>query len=368
MKPYITFSLIRIFIFFLIASVSCKKSDSLENGSASGGNQTISYTFTNPINIKVTNPLSSTIFFAQEIITNNYIYTALGYPGVGNPTNLRVTRIPIGSSSSQSINSLTTAYQFNPSNFLIKLGTTTRNLFTVDESDQNLFILSKGDPALIGGGCCGTSVGYQIFKWDLSSLILSRVTAGNQLDILEGMDLKCFRIGPDASFYISSTAYNGSIIKISATGSITTIATNLINPGYFAITENSLFVPINSISGKIIKIDQNNNIQTIIQNLTGPTNVDVDNYGSLVVRSQTTIDGGNYHRYDIYKQNGSFIANVKDESGNSILSNTYENMPMIFDSFNNLYLYHADGVVNGGFTYNNPIGQKGLFKIGIIRK
>ncbi len=104
----------------------------------------------------------------------------------------------------------------------------------------------------------------------------------------------------------------------------------------------------------------------MITNLTGPASVAIDNHESLIIISQTTIEGGNYHRYDIYKQDGIQVGNIRDNNDISILSNTFETTSMFIDGFNNLYFYHEDRILFNGYVtnddvFNNPQGN-GIFK------
>lgn len=349
------------FLFLLVFSVSllqaCEKEEATVNPPAVGPTP-VSYSYTNPVNIKITS--TGGAFMPIEVVTNNYIFS---YINVNQNSTITIFRYPIGSTSQTLFTTNLGLLGFNVSPPQgISLATNNHNkygLFTVDKSESIVYFLSKSQNWM------------QIFKWDLASGQVTKLLPdfSNGLDFLVNSGFKCMRIANDGTIYIASMANNGCIVKVnSTTGVVFTIASNLINPGYFDINNGSLYVPINSASGgKVIRIDQNNAITDVRVNLTGPTNVAIDNYGNLVVRSQTTIDGGNYHRYDMFNMSGINISNVRDASGVSILSNTMENTPMTFDSYNNLYFFHADGVVSGGITNNNPIGQRGLFKIGIIK-
>lgn len=363
-----------ITLFTILILKSCINKENIDPPGGQN-NQPISYRFENPINIKISH-VGTRTSIPQEIVTSNYIFSELGNVGTGiPPLAFRINRIPIGNTNgTQGLTSVSQTHELQClTGFRIGIGSNSGNstscIYTIDRSERFVYMLSSGQPGFIGGGCCGSSVGYQLFQWDLQTGVFSRITPGSQLNSIAGSNLRCLKMFNDTIFYLSSTYANGSIIKITRSGALTVIASQLINPGYFEIKGNNLFVPINTSTGKIVKIELNNNnrITDIVTNITGPTNVAIDNYGSLVIRSRTTINGGNYHRYDIYKEDGTFVANIRDANNTSILSDIYENTPMLFDSYNNLYFYHADGVASGGVTYNNPVGQKGLFKIPILK-
>lgn len=357
----------------MILLQACTKDDSTGNSSGGsgggGGGQGVSYTFDNPVNIKITPAPDLYGRLIAEYVTRNYIFSNIGH-------NLTIDRYPIGST-------FKTTLSINPSSvipagynaFMDYMGfpttspptptNATLNLFTVDKAESNLYMLSR----VYSNGNSNIYY-YQIYKLSLGTLQLTKLFPDitNALDVFKGgVSLNCIRVSENGDIFIASSANNGSIAKVNAAGNFSIVASNLINPGFFDIQNADLYVPINSANGRVIKINGANVVTELISSLTGPTNVALDNYGNLLVRSRTTVAGGNYHRYDLYKTDGTTIGNVKDASGSSILSNIYENTPMSFDSYNNLYFYHADGVVNGGLTYNNPIGQKGLFKMGIIK-
>lgn len=361
------------FVFFLtlLSLIACDKDKDITSPTGQGGGSgtAISYSYGNPLNIKITAPYTNHI--DQESVTENYIY----YKLMHNGNTIKINRTPIGSNFPITLTSSYIPSSVVPTGWALSgafykytnsnIPVTNDGLFCIDDSETNLYMLAPIVEVIRPNHY------YQLIKWNMTTGQVMKFFSdfSNSLDGLKNVEKKCMRIGLDGNIYIASLAFNGSIIKINSTSAaISIVANNLINPGYFDFYNGSLFVPINTASsGKVIKIDQNNIITDILVNLTGPTNVAIDNYGSILVRSQTTIDGGNYHKYDLFKIDGGIIGNVRDASGISILSNTYENTPMTFDSFNNLYFYHADGVVVGGITYNNPVGQKGLFKMGIIK-
>lgn len=331
----------RKFLIFTIALataanlLSCKK----DKGTGSTDPTTpVTYRFTDPVNISLqigTNPISSTDLRVRQQVIGNNIY--LAFAG-------SVWRTPIGSTTR-------TETGFN--------GISTQTLFVIDKNEQFIYILTP------------VTTGMQIIKGNLAtraSVNLLSEPGITQLNYLKTVQLNCMKVDDAGNFYIASMANNGSIVKVSAGGQVTLIARDLINPGYFEIRNEILYVPVNSgPGGRIIKIDGNNTVTDLVTNLTGPTNLVIDNHGNFVVRNTTTVSGANYHRYDIYNPDGIIISNIKDAGGTSILSNIYENMPMYIDSYNNLYFYHADGVFSGGYTYNNPVGQKGIFKIALTK-
>ncbi|MBL0202725.1 MAG: hypothetical protein IPP81_21975 [Chitinophagaceae bacterium] len=376
-----------LFVLLLISIQACNKDDVNNNPSGGGGGSAIiSYSFSNPVNILRlgSDNIIPSAAVSTEISSNYINFLSLGdsvliylkapigqtnsISNNGTRTNLSTTNLisPILPSLGGSIDKTGLPnfnFLANPlSNFFWYFNYyQTVGLFTIDKNETNIYAFVPIKSNLNNG-----NKWKQILKWNLSTNQVSKLLPdnSNQLNFLNSFAPICIRIdGTDV--YIASMANNGCVVKITGSGNVILMASNLINPGFFQVYNSNLYVPINSASnGKIIKIDQNKTVTDVITNLTGPTNVAIDNYGNLVVRSLTTIGGGNYHRYDLYKMDGNIIGNVKDASGNSILSNTNENMPMTFDSYNNLYFFHADGVVNGGLTYNNPTGQKGLFKLG----
>jgi hypothetical protein len=350
----------------------------------------MSYSFSNPVSIKITNPTNqyggpvisqpTALRLGQEFIYGSHIYTGLKNENIGlyEPiVRLSVQRAPIGAVGSTSVFSSLLPVEYldfgNTSDFgyyfpnfysgnpvsVLHGNIPTLSLFSIDRNEQIVYIL----------GITNNGEGIRILKWSIETGIISDlVTDLTQLNNLNSKQLKCMRIDDAGDLYIASMANNGSIIKISTIGIVTSIASNLINPGFFQIHEGNIYVPINSATeGRIVKFDKEGTRSYVITNLTGPTNVVIDNHKNIVVRSLTSVAGANYHRYDIYKPDGNFIANITDATGNSILSNVYENMPMYIDTFNNLYFYHADGIASGGATSNNPIGQKGIFKISLIK-
>lgn len=375
----------RFFVVILITILlyACEKIES------PSGDLPFSYSFSNPVSIKITNPSNqyggpvisqpTALRLTQEFIYGSHIYTGLKSENIGlyGPIiRLSVQRTPLGAVGSTNVFSTvlpveyldfgnTSGFGFYFPNFysgspvsVLHGNIPTLSLFSIDKNEQIVYIL----------GITNNGEGIKIIKWSIETGIISDlVTDLTQLNNLNGKQLKCMRIDDTGDLYIASMANNGSIIKVSTVGIVTSIASNLINPGFFQIHEGNIYVPINSVTeGRIVKFNKDGTRSDIITNLTGPTNIVIDNHKNIVVRSLTTVAGANYHRYDIYKPDGNFIANITDASGNSILSNVYENMPMYIDSFNNLYFYHADGVASSGVTSNNPIGQKGIFKISLI--
>ncbi|MBX3242440.1 MAG: hypothetical protein KIT80_04820 [Chitinophagaceae bacterium] len=337
-------------------------------------NNPITYSFTNPVNIRIesisSNGSGSNILSKTQIV-DNYIYST--FPRSINSNNYSefIKKTPIGIS-----NYVTTGFEINPGSYQFVnqnasnkyAASITVSLFTIDKKGEHIYIFNTKR----GAYSPAPDKVQQIYKGNLSTGTTTEIIpTGNiaQLNFLQEYSIKCMRVDDLGNVYIASVANNGCIVKVSSSGQITQLATGLINPGYFDIHNGSLYVPIDlATGGKIVKIDANSgNLSNVITNLTGPANVVIDNYGNIVVRSLTTVDGGNYHRYDIYKPTGDFISNIQDINGYSILSDIYENMPMYIDADNNLYFYHADDVSSGGYTSNNPKGQKGIFKIGVIK-
>ncbi len=360
---------------FLLLVLGCKKNTTDTGGDDDNPNNGISYSFTNPVNVRIesisSNGSGSNILSKTQIV-GNYIYST--FPRSINSNNypefLKKTAIGIS-------NPVTTGFTINPGSYQFYnqnasnkyAASVTISLFAIDKKGEYVYtfnikrnVYSPAEPGSV----------QQIYKGNLSTGTNTEIIPVGDIELLNFLQeysIKCMRVDDLGNVYIASVANNGCIVKVSASGRISQLATGLINPGYFDIHNGSLYVPIDlAVGGKIVKIDASSgNVTNVVTNLTGPTNVVIDKYGSFIVRSLFTLSGGNYHGYDIYRPNGEHISDVTDFNGYSILSDTYENMPMYIDADNNLYFYHADGVSNGGYTSNNPKGQKGIFKIAIIK-
>lgn len=361
----------------LLLTTGCKKetADPWEDDDPDDQDNPISYSFSDPVNVRINAQhvgIASKSLLSKTEIAGNYIYFSSGTGYDNFPSDIFKSPIGVSNSISTGFEINPNAYEFNYSNNAVNKYTLRPavSLFTIDKSGEYLYRFNTNTGQLHDLAKHGVS--FQVYKGNLSTGASTELVSSGaltQLNFLANADLKGMRVDDAGNVYIASMAKDGCIVKVSASGQVTQLATNLINPGFFTIHNGFLYVPIGlATDGKIVKIDRDNgNITNVITNLTGPTNVVVDNHGNLVVRSLHTSNGGNYHRYDIYKPNGEFIDYITDASGYSILSDTYENMPMYVDSNNNLYFYHADGVVSGGYTSNNPKGQKGIFKIGLIK-
>lgn len=366
--------------FFLLAS-SCTKDPNTESepdpNNPDNPQVPITYSFTNPINIKIINVARyiSGYMLPKTQILGNYIYSTPYTPRPYLNDIKDILKIPIGSS-----NELTTSFKIFPGSldFLYNEYAVNKytlhsgkniSLFTVDKKGENIYIVGI---EAYNYQYMGSKVEANIYKGNIASGSLTSLVTTEDLSKLKFLisyDLKCLKVDDAGNIYVASTAKNGCIVKITSDGAISELATDLINPGFFDIRGEDLYVPVDiATNGKVIKINKNNGSKSdIITNLTGPTNLVLDNHGNIVVRSLTSSNGGNYHTYDIYNLNGGFISNITDASGYSIMSNTYESTPLYIDENNNLYFYHADGVSSGGYTSNNPKGQQGIFKIALIR-
>ncbi|MBN8865838.1 MAG: hypothetical protein J0H92_20865 [Sphingobacteriales bacterium] len=358
----------------LLAVAGCGKDSSGPDG---GDNDNpVTYSFTNPVNVRTESIVSNgsgNNMLSKTEIRGSYIYSILPRSVSSNnyPETLKKTIIGVSNTSN-------TGFTINPGSYVFSYAPGGVNkyqplpvisLFTVDNNGEYIYrfntkraIYIPTDPPVLG----------QVYKGNLSTgTSAAMIAAGDlaQMDFLLGFDLKAMRADDAGNVYIASLASNGCIVKVSATGQISVLASGLINPGYFTIHNGFLYVPINVASGgKVIRIDINDGtVSTSISNLTNPVNLAIDRHGNIVVRSLTSVSGANYHRYDIYKPDGQHIANIKDANGISLLSDIYENMPMYIDGDNNLYFYHADGVSVNGSTSNNPTGQKGIYQIALIK-
>jgi len=140
---------------------------------------------------------------------------------------------------------------------------------------------------------------------------------------------------------------NGSIQKIAA-GSSTPeiIASNLgSTPGAVEILNGEYYFTLSTATnGRVKKVSASGTISTIVDNLTEPTRLAFDNHGNFVLDNQQTIDGNQYRKYTLYDKSGNKIKDVTDDNGVLILSGMGRSnlVPLFIDSFNNLFFGHAD--------------------------
>lgn len=152
----------------------------------------------------------------------------------------------------------------------------------------------------------------------------------------------CIKVFDGGGIIISSDTNNGSLLKIDDAGNITSIASNLGNPGSFDIYNNEYYVVQNTSSGYVAKISSSGSKSSIVSNISYPSGVAVGANGNIVVENLRTINGTTFRAFAIYSSKGEKISDVTDKDGLLItserpLSNITLNTPIFIDSFNNLF-------------------------------
>jgi hypothetical protein len=168
---------------------------------------------------------------------------------------------------------------------------------------------------------------------------------------------------------LSTDLQNGSLLKISGSETIQTLATNLINPGVFDIYNNEFFVVEKNPTGSVKKISKNGTVSNVLSNLNAPFNICFDNNGNFVLQTQWTKDGGTYQIYELYTASGTKISEVTDDQNNLIVTGRNYYMPLYVDTYNNLLFSHNALVGSEGSTYCYPnSAQMGIWKLQLKKQ
>ena len=158
----------------------------------------------------------------------------------------------------------------------------------------------------------------------------------------------------DNQLIATSSNDNGSLIKIGIDGMVTKIATGLRQPSNFCEYNGNYYVTINNVTaGSVLKISPTGDVQTIVSNLLRPCDIVFDRYGNFVLKYEKTVDGVNYFAYDLYTESGILISHIVDENNYILLSSSYTSggipvgnvyySPMFIDESNNLIFDHVGG-------------------------
>lgn len=148
----------------------------------------------------------------------------------------------------------------------------------------------------------------------------------------------------------STSLNNGSLIKIEQDGSVKVIVSNLVQPANFVEYEGKYFVTVNDVTkGSVVVVGSDGVVRNLVTDLLKPNDIVLDKNGNFIVKSEKTIDGGNYFVYDLYSSTGKFIANLVDP--NKYLIVTYPVFPnsahlftpMFIDENNNFVFDHIGG-------------------------
>lgn len=214
------------------------------------------------------------------------------------------------------------------------------------------------------------SIDKVLYKIPANSLgVHTTVTAGVGV-------ANCIKINPAGGIYMTSDSLNGSLLQVSETGTRQVIASNLGNPGVFDIYQGNFYVAQYTQVGSVVKITPTGTITNVLTNITFPCNICFDNYGNFVLQTMTTLNGVVYRIYALYTSAGVKIADLTDDANYYIAGqwpgepSNQAITPLFIDDFNNLYFSNYAGPTS--FTIgsaNNPtLTKPGLWLMQLKKK
>lgn len=219
--------------------------------------------------------------------------------------------------------------------------------FVVDRKEEYMYVI----------------VNSHLYKCNLKNISVYKVTEtslGNcrAIKLLENNDI-----------IFTTDLYNGSIQIIPSGKNIPDIiASNLgSNPTSFEVSDQSYLVTLSQAVGSSVKkISQTGEVTTIISDITNPQKIISDNHGNYIIQSRVSIDNKLYYGFYIYDKMGIKISEVLDNNDNQILgTGTWStSVPLYIDKENRLYFGHND---SGLGSYYNPKGSGERYRVDIYK-
>jgi hypothetical protein len=191
---------------------------------------------------------------------------------------------------------------------------------------------------------------------------------------------KILNIADNGDLYFATLLNGGSVQRIrSGASTAEVVADNLGTvPGALVFFDNDIYITLDNLNGSVKKISSSGTVSTLIENLTHPCRLAFDNNGNFILETKTTLDGGDYGIYTLYNKSGTKIMDITDDQNNLILSSfgTESMVPIFVDTNNNLFFGHSDYVSLSSINHSNPYigpgssgnGNLNIYKIGLIKQ
>lgn len=219
--------------------------------------------------------------------------------------------------------------------------------FTIDHKEEYMYVI----------------VNSHLYQCNLKNLAIKKIT-----DISLGKCL-AIRVLDNGDVILTTDLNNGSIQKIpSGKNTLEIIASDLgSNPTSFEVSDQYYFVNLSQVVGSSVKkISQTGEVTTLISDITAPEKIVSDNHGNLIIQSRISIDNNLYFGFSIYDNVGEKISEIFDTNNNQILGTGIwsTSVQLYIDEENKLYFGHND---HGQNSYINPKNSGELERVDIYK-